>query len=306
MSFGYLPPRQLAPVLRHPFAEFVRWILGQDNLIKRAHVRETMRLLDLRPTDHVLEVGAGGLAYAAEMARRVAWLVAIDYAPAVGAPLGALRFPDNLDVVRGDAQKLPFADASFDKVFISEVFPVLDDAGSCVREISRVLRPGGLVVAVHGDMFREMEEVFSWRISQPLLRRAAKRFNAPADYESFRRTYLALHGTRSAFFEDRDGFVRKIIAASGFEQLRCSWRFRRRARLLYCFLLLNAMAGTGRPLLGRGQSLFLPLVHFFDWLDRDSAGGLTIFCAATKPLAATTAGQPPQRAANAACDAAAD
>jgi ubiquinone/menaquinone biosynthesis C-methylase UbiE len=305
MSFGYLPPRRFAPVLRHPLAEIVRWVLGQDNLIKRAHVRETMRLLDLRSTDQVLEVGAGGLAYAAEVAKRVARLVAIDFSPSVGAPLGSLRFPENLEVLRGDAQKLPFADASFDKVLISEVFPVLDDAGSCVREIFRVLRPGGLVVSVHGDMFREMEEVFSWRISRPLLRRAVARFNAPADYESFRRTYLALHGTRSAFFENRDAFVREIIAANGFEQLRCSWRIRRRARLLYCFLLLIAMARTGRPTLGRGQSLFVPLVQLFDWLDRDSVRGLTIFCAATKPVAARMVGHPAEHASKAACDAAA-
>lgn len=306
MSFGYLPPKRLAPILRHPLAELGKWILGQDNLIKRTHVAETMRLLELTPTDHVLEVGAGGLAYAAEIARRVARIVAIDYSPSVGAPLGALRFPANLEVLRGDAQKLPFADGSFDKVFISEVFPVVDDAALCVREIFRVLRPGGLIVSVHGDMFREMAEVFSWRVSKPLLRRAAKRFGAPADYDAFRRSYLALHGTRSAFFDDRDGFVTGIIAAAGFENLRCSWRFRRRARLLYCFLLLTAMARTGRPVLGRGQSLFLPLVHLFDWLDRDTAGGLTIFCAAIKPRTAGNAVYTADTAADPAREAAAD
>jgi demethylmenaquinone methyltransferase/2-methoxy-6-polyprenyl-1,4-benzoquinol methylase len=52
------------------------------------------------------------------------------------------------EAVCGDAQKLPFADASFDCVFVGyglRNFPSLDAA---LREIERVTRPGGLIVSL--------------------------------------------------------------------------------------------------------------------------------------------------------------
>jgi SAM-dependent methyltransferase len=48
--------------------------------------------------------------------------------------------------VRGDAEHLPFADASFDVVVWSEVIEHLMRPELAVWEVSRVLRPGGLLV----------------------------------------------------------------------------------------------------------------------------------------------------------------
>lgn len=51
-------------------------------------------------------------------------------------------FP-NLHFVAGDAQKLPFADASFDRVVSTCLLHHLPDAERALTEIRRVLRPGG-------------------------------------------------------------------------------------------------------------------------------------------------------------------
>lgn len=62
------------------------------------------------------------------------------------------------EAVCGDAQKLPFADASFDCVFVGyglRNFPILDAA---LREIQRVTRPGGLIVSL--DFFLPANIVF--------------------------------------------------------------------------------------------------------------------------------------------------
>lgn len=284
MAFGYFPPKKATTFLIRPIGEFARWVLGQDNLLKRAHVREAFRHMELEPEDHVLEVGAGGLFYAGEIARQVRSVVAMDQSETVGQPLKHLRFPPRLIVVRADAHALPFADARFDKVFISEVFPVLADPLACAREVFRVLKPGGKVISVHGDIFRGMQSVFEWRVSQVLIRRAQARWGTPTTYAEFQEHYLALHGTKAAFFEDRDRFVDDLLTRSGFVDLTFSWAVRRRSQLLYCFLLLLRMYHTGRPVLGRGQVLFLPLLKCFEVLDWEEAGGLTLFCSARKPL----------------------
>jgi SAM-dependent methyltransferase len=48
-----------------------------------------------------------------------------------------------LELISGDAGRLPFPDASFDVVLASFVLQLVADRGSVLREVRRVLRPGG-------------------------------------------------------------------------------------------------------------------------------------------------------------------
>ncbi|HEY2365929.1 MAG TPA: class I SAM-dependent methyltransferase, partial [Polyangiaceae bacterium] len=53
------------------------------------------------------------------------------------------RSRPNVEIVRADAQALPFADASFDVVVASLVFCSIPDAAQALTEAKRVLRRGG-------------------------------------------------------------------------------------------------------------------------------------------------------------------
>jgi ubiquinone/menaquinone biosynthesis C-methylase UbiE len=52
-----------------------------------------------------------------------------------------------LDVVEASATMLPFEDASFDVACSFKVLPHVRDIGGALREMARVVRPGGVVVA---------------------------------------------------------------------------------------------------------------------------------------------------------------
>ena len=52
---------------------------------------------------------------------------------------------DNLRFEQGDVYDLPFEDASFDVAFASAVLGSVTDAGRVVREMARVVRPGGVI-----------------------------------------------------------------------------------------------------------------------------------------------------------------
>jgi ubiquinone/menaquinone biosynthesis C-methylase UbiE len=102
--------------------------------------RALRRLLDLRPTDIVLDSGCGNAKFAAWNADRVHLMVGVD-----PATLFADDAVKTVALTQGDARRLPFADGMFDKAFsidVLEHFPhdVIDDY---LRETARVLRPGG-------------------------------------------------------------------------------------------------------------------------------------------------------------------
>src|SRR5690606_22259809 len=92
-----------------------------------------------------------------EALRRGGRVVAFDYDEAelkdVAAMASALHQEGDLPAAarsgctRGDATRLPFPDASFDRIIAAAVLEHIDDDAAAVRELVRVLRPGGTIAA---------------------------------------------------------------------------------------------------------------------------------------------------------------
>ena len=64
--------------------------------------------------------------------------------------------------VEGDGARLPFADATFDRVICSEVLEHIPDYETFLREIRRVIKPGGIFAASVPSFFPEW---VCWRLS---------------------------------------------------------------------------------------------------------------------------------------------
>jgi len=97
----------------------------------------------VRSGDRVLDAccGTGDLAVAC--ARRKGQVTGIDFSERMLER--ARRKAPGLDWVRGDLLALPFADASFDAATVGFGVRNVEDLGSGLRELRRVLRPGGRV-----------------------------------------------------------------------------------------------------------------------------------------------------------------
>lgn len=102
----------------------------------------TRRALGLAPGEVVLDLAAGTAVSTVELAKSGARLIAADFS------LGMLKAGVNRDVpkVAADALALPFADESFDAATISFGLRNVNDVGLALRELRRVLRPGGRLV----------------------------------------------------------------------------------------------------------------------------------------------------------------
>jgi demethylmenaquinone methyltransferase / 2-methoxy-6-polyprenyl-1,4-benzoquinol methylase len=105
--------------------------------------RETTRqVLDAAPGEKVLDLAAGTAVSTVEYARSGAWCVAADFS------LGMLRGGAHRDVpkVAADAFHLPFATGAFDAVTVSFGLRNMNDTAAALREMARVVRPGGRLV----------------------------------------------------------------------------------------------------------------------------------------------------------------
>ena len=122
--------------------------------LHRLWKRRLVRLASVRPGEHALDVccGTGDVTFA--LARASAEATGFDFsAPMLDvARRRAAALPGSFGAaprfVQGDALGLPFADASFDVVTISYGLRNLADIDRGLRELTRVLRPGGRLLVL--------------------------------------------------------------------------------------------------------------------------------------------------------------
>jgi SAM-dependent methyltransferase len=121
--------------------------------------------LGLRPGELILDMGAGAGRHAFETYRRGVRIIALDYSLAElkdvasmfsamdqtrEAPAGGMAVALN-----GDARRLPFPDATFDRIITSEVLEHIDEDVMALDELARVLKPGGTLAATVPTWFPE-------------------------------------------------------------------------------------------------------------------------------------------------------
>ena len=116
------------------------------------------------PGAKVLDVATGTGAVAAELLRRhVCRVVGVDQSPEMLAE-ARRRLGNRVEFHEGRAEDLPFDDASFDALTFTYLLRYVDDPGATMRELARVVRPGGTIAmlefAVPRGPWRPLWEVY--------------------------------------------------------------------------------------------------------------------------------------------------
>jgi demethylmenaquinone methyltransferase / 2-methoxy-6-polyprenyl-1,4-benzoquinol methylase len=138
------------------------WLLsfGQDARWRRLLVS----LMDVEPQETVLDVATGTGAVARELLEtKHCAVVGLDQSPEMLAE-ARRRLPASVKLVEGNAERLPFPDASFDGLTFTYLLRYVADPAATLRELARVVRPGGpiagLEFAVPRGLWRPLWELY--------------------------------------------------------------------------------------------------------------------------------------------------
>jgi phosphatidylethanolamine/phosphatidyl-N-methylethanolamine N-methyltransferase len=117
----------------------------------RRRIERAIHHMNIQPGDRVLDLGIG-TGVSMNFYPRHANLVGVDLS---GGMLREARKKireqglDRFFVFQANALQLPFADSTFDHLFISHVISVVSDPVMLVREAQRVAKPGARIVIVN-------------------------------------------------------------------------------------------------------------------------------------------------------------
>jgi demethylmenaquinone methyltransferase/2-methoxy-6-polyprenyl-1,4-benzoquinol methylase len=123
---------------------------GQDPRWRRAMVAR----VEASPGDRILDVATGTGMVAVALVRRYGCsVVGLDQSTQMlsGAQAKLDDDPDlaaHIELVRGEAEALPFDDGEFDHLTFTYLLRYVDDPGATLRELARVVKPGGRIASL--------------------------------------------------------------------------------------------------------------------------------------------------------------
>jgi demethylmenaquinone methyltransferase / 2-methoxy-6-polyprenyl-1,4-benzoquinol methylase len=158
------------------------------------------------PADIVLDVATGTAAVALDLVRRTGCrVIGVDQSPEMLAD-GRRRVEDaglggQIELREARAENLPFEDRAFDALTFTYLLRYVDDPAETMRELARVVKPGGTVAMLEFHIPRNPIAHLSWegyvRIGLPLVGRAVSpgwaevgRFLGPSIREFWAKTPL--------------------------------------------------------------------------------------------------------------------
>jgi ubiquinone/menaquinone biosynthesis C-methylase UbiE len=125
------------------------WVEAPHPLITRQRLRE---VLDAKPGERVLEVGPGTGYYTLDVAEWVGADGAVDILDVQQEMLdhtmgrAGERSLSNITPTLADATAMPYEDGTFDAAYLITVLGEIPDQEAALRELARVLKPGGRLV----------------------------------------------------------------------------------------------------------------------------------------------------------------
>jgi demethylmenaquinone methyltransferase/2-methoxy-6-polyprenyl-1,4-benzoquinol methylase len=139
---------------------------GQDPRWRRTMIQA----LDASPGDRVLDVATGtGLVAGALVKRSGCSVIALDQsedmlAQARRRVAASALLRERVTLMRGEAEQLPFSDGEFDGLTFTYLLRYVDDPAATMRELARVVKPGGRIASLEFGVPSRRLLRLAWRL----------------------------------------------------------------------------------------------------------------------------------------------
>jgi len=154
---------------------------GQDPRWRRAMVGE----IRAQSEDRILDVATGTGMVATALVRSYGCrVVGLDQSPEMLSGAQAKldadpRLAARIELVRGEAESLPFEDAEFHHLTFTYLLRYVEDPGATLRELARVVKPGGRIASLEfmlppNPIARSLWHIYT-RAAMPVLGRLISR-----------------------------------------------------------------------------------------------------------------------------------
>ena len=234
----------------------------------RAMFRTLVDVIDAKPGEAILDVGCGAGSLDRLLAKRLGAanpITACDTNAFLLREAGALAKTDGLDglirFTKGDAESLPFPDASFGCAFSVTVLEECD-ADRAIREMMRVTKPGGRIGIIVRSI--DLPQWWSFPVPDTLRQRAetppqSVAATGVADASLYRRmraagladlvcfpSLVTLDRPDGPIWRYREDHVLSLLSPEETETWRAAWEPARAENLLFMAHPLHCAVGTKR------------------------------------------------------------
>jgi demethylmenaquinone methyltransferase / 2-methoxy-6-polyprenyl-1,4-benzoquinol methylase len=191
---------------------------GQDPRWRRFLVSR----LDVDANDRVLDVATGTAAVAIELVRRHGCAVvgldqSVEMLAEGRARVKRAGLDNRIDLVEGCAEELPFEEATIDALTFTYLLRYVDDPASTLRELARVVRPGGTIASLEFGVPPRLLPRAAWELYVRIGLPVAGRVVSPGWHEVGRFLGPSIRG-----FHDRVPLdeLLALWSAAGIEDIR--------------------------------------------------------------------------------------
>lgn len=227
-------PESTTPDPGYDRLQLRRMLANEADMSFKRRAESVFDFLAIRPGDRVLDAGCGRGFYL-NFARHL-----FPWADVVGVELDRPLLPMARAAVPGarvacaNLYRLPFGDGAFDKIIFSEVIEHIPDDRAALRELWRVLAPGGVLALTTPNA----NYPWAWDPINKALETVAGKHIQTGPLAGIWANHERLYSLAS---------LSQAVTDAGFavEEIRCHTR--------YCFPFIhNLVYGIGKPLLERG------------------------------------------------------